>query len=424
MQQPEYRETIKSLYSLERKLPPRQYLKGLRALLAKLGNPERDFESVIVTGTNGKGSVTAMTASALRRSGFRAGRYVSPHVDDFCERMCVNDRPIPRGRVSELYSEVAKAASNSEPVTFFEFITAMAFSYFSQERVDFAVLEVGLGGRLDATNLSKSRLGAITAVELEHTQVLGNTLEKIAFEKAGIVRRNGSLVTAERKREPLRAIKSACGEKGAELVLLGRDFRFKELECSSQKNSYEITGRRDTYRVSLSMLGRHQGANAALAAVLAEQLGAPPASIERGIGEARLPCRLELVQKRPLLLMDCAHNPNAARALSDSLGMFKRDRLIMVVGLMADKDKDSFFRHTCRNADILIVNQPAVRRAEKLWATFEGGRRHCQRIIGVKNPAFALRVAKKLAGDNDLICAAGSIYMLSEMRGHPPGVAQ
>ena len=419
-----YEEALEGLYSLARALPPRQYLLGLKKLLNELKNPQEDFESIIVTGTNGKGSVTAMAASALAREGLKTGRYISPHMDDFRERICINGKMIQKKRVAELYDAIWRKARSGERVTFFEFITAMMFQYYSEEEVDCAVLEVGLGGRLDATNLACSNLGAITGIGLEHTDILGKTLYAIAKEKVGIVRQGGALVTAEEKKEPLGVIEAVCRGKKARLYRVGKEITFKQIACTSEQNKYEVRGLNGTYSISLSMLGAHQGKNAAVAAGLAELMGAGEKAIERGIGEAELPCRLEVVSRRPLTIMDCAHNPQAAKELSRSLGLFDYEKLVLVVGMMRDKDQAGFFRELAPKADYLVLNQPDYGRAMPLGELFEIARGSCDKVIGEKDVRTSIEIAKSLAGRNGLICIAGSIYMLSEARGNKSGVTQ
>jgi len=419
-----YRQVLEKIYSLEAELPSRQYLGGMRKVLSKLGDPHMGFESIIITGTNGKGSTTAMTASALKRSGLKTGRYISPHIDRFGERICIDDREIPQKRVVELYETITKVSKQAAPVTVFEFITSMMFQYFSEENVDCAVLEVGLGGRLDATNVARSHLGAITEIGLDHTQFLGKSLASIAREKSGIIRENGAAVTAETKGEPLRAIRSFSNKKNAKLIRVGKDIHFKTLECTSSSNRYAIFGAKDTYEVSLSMLGAHQGRNAAISAALAERAGASPEAIERGISEAHLPCRLEVVSKNPKVLMDCAHNPHAAKVLAKSLDLFDYGRLILVIGMMKDKDPNGFFKELGPKSGLLVLNQPDYPRAMDLAGIFDIGKRYRPKAIGVKNVKTSLELAKKLAGPDDLICVTGSIYMLSEARGNPPSVAQ
>lgn len=419
-----YSQALQSLYALAGKLPPRQYLLGMRKLLAKLGNPQDDFESIIITGTNGKGSATAMTASALKCAGLKTGRYLSPHIDDFRERICINDEMIPKKRVIELHETVGKASQTTEPVTFFEFLTSMMFQYFSEEQIDCAVLEVGLGGRLDATNLASSRLCAITEIGLDHTHVLGNNLASIAMEKSGVIREKGTIITAERKQAPLSTIASECKKKKARLLCVGKDIRYETVECSDSRNSYLISTPKDTYSVSLSMLGSHQGRNASVAAGLAEQMDADSEAIEQGISEAKLPCRLEVVSRNPTLLMDCAHNPHAAKTLSESLHLFKYNRLILLVGMMGDKDSAGFFKELAPKADLLILNQPDYPRAAQLESLFELSRAHTSKTIGIRNVSASLSLAKSLAKQDDLICAAGSIYMLSQARGNPLSVTQ
>ena len=429
----DYEKKLSGLYALDGKLPSRQYLRGMRQLLSRLGNPEQDFNSVIVTGTNGKGSVASMTASALSESGLKTGLYLSPHIDDFRERISIDGKWIPEKRFVEIYDEIKKASRRTEPVTVFEFATSMMFQYFSEEGVDCAVLEVGLGGRLDATNAARSGLGAITAVGLEHTEFLGSTLSSIAREKAGIARKNGMLFTAETKPEALNVIRSECARIGAGLVLAKRadaesgvngQIRFKELKCTDFENEYLVFGLKEDYLVSLSMLGAHQGANCSVAVGLCESMGLEPEDIETGVGKAKLPCRLEVVSRDPLIVMDCAHNPHAAKALASSLGIFDYERLILVAGMMKDKDHEGFFKELGNMAEIIITNQPDYKKSIAMTSLFKVAQKFCNKTIGIWDVRCSVSAAKSIAGKKDLILIAGSIYMLSEARGNPLGVTQ
>ncbi len=419
-----YQEAVEALYSLASQMPPRQYLGGMGGLLGRLGEPQNDFESIIVAGTNGKGSVTAMAASALERARLKTGRYLSPHIDDLRERICIDGKMISKRKFASLYSEIWGESRRCEPVTFFEFLTALALLHFSDERADCSVLEVGLGGRLDATNLARSRLGAITEIGLEHTDVLGKTLSRIAWEKAGIIREGGALVTAEGKKEPLGEIEKTCRKKNAKLVRVGQEIALETVECTDSKNVYEVRGLEGTYALSLSMLGAHQGRNAAVAVGLCEGMGVGTRAIEEGISNTKLPCRLEVIGRKPLMAMDCAHNPHAARELAKSLRLFDYEKLILVSGMMKDKDHEGFFREMGANADWIIVNEPSYGRAAKLSHLFGIAGGFCDRVIGVKDVRASVELAKSIAGPKDLICIAGSIYMLSEARGHGAGVTQ
>ncbi len=418
-----YNEALDSICSLGSRMAPRQYLKGMEKLLKKLNNPQKSFSSVLVSGTNGKGSVVAMTSSALKRGGFRTGRYLSPHIDRFSERMCINDKEISKGRIAELYETVSKAMGR-EAVTFFEFVTCMSFVYFHEEEVDYAVLEAGLGGRLDATNIAQSSIGAITSVGLDHTDVLGTGLKDIAAEKAGIVRRNSVIITAEKKPVPLGQIKTVCKQRNSDLRIVGKDIKLQEIECTDNVNRFLISGVKTAYEISSSMLGRHQGRNAAVAVGLAEEIGVDSECIEKGVGEAVLPCRTEVTSKKPRILMDCAHNPDAAAALSDSLKLFDYNNLVLVIGMMADKNHEGFIRNLGGDADIIITNQPKVGRAFSSAGLFCIAKKYCRKVISVRDVMCSLEMAEKISSSDDLICIAGSIYMLAEARGNPPVITQ
>ncbi|MCX6777394.1 MAG: Mur ligase family protein [Candidatus Micrarchaeota archaeon] len=350
-----YSEVLNSLYSIS----SRRWSLGLERtgrLCEGLGNPQEKFKATHVTGTNGKGSVTAMIAEAIGEE--RAcGRYVSPHVDTFRERIVVDGKKISERETATEFENVSSAARKIRGITFFEFTTGMAFDYFARKRAARAVLEVGMGGRLDATNIADGDSVAITNVGLEHTEWLGKTVEQIAREKCGLIKDGAFVATCETGRA-LRTIRGECKKRKAELLVLEEDFDYETVECSDLANDYSIRCKRK-YEVGLAMLGAHQGKNAALAAAMCEKIGLGKNSIERGISRAVMPCRLEVVSRKPLVIMDGAHNPHGARELAKSLKLFKRE-FVFVIGVMKTKDARGFLMELAGLGGTAIVTSSSV----------------------------------------------------------------
>lgn len=396
-------------------------LERTEELLRLLGNPQENFKSVHVAGTNGKGSVTAMVSSMLQEAGFRTGMYISPHLDDFRERMQVDGEFISKDelfsileRVKPLISRVERKASHP---TFFEVTTAIAFKYFSERKVDYAVVEVGLGGRLDATNVITPEVSVITNIGFEHTDILGKTIGSIAYEKAGIIKEGIPVVTAERKREALEVFEKICRERNSKLIILGRDTSLKKLRCDLNGCLFDLKTQVRSYRkLKVPLLGEHQIENAALSILAAEQLGIGERHIRSGLLKVKWPGRLEIIQRKPLLVMDSAHNPPAMRILRNSLKLFKYDKLILVVGVMKDKAIGDIIREIVPPADYVIINKPNLERAAEPEVIGNEAKGYEKPIKVVRDVKASVRYAKSIAGRNDMILVAGSIYMLSEAR--------
>ena len=299
-------------------------LETMRSLLEATGNPQKQLKPILVGGTNGKGSITAMVASILKEAGFKTGAYFSPHVDFFGERIQVDGEMIQDDDVERIYGMLEPRIKEIGDISFFEAVTAIAFHKFAEEMVDYAVLEVGMGGRLDATNAADAIVSVVATVDLEHTQMLGDSVEKIAQEKAGILRPKGALVTMEEKPEALAVFRKACADKKAEFLVVGKDAFAKKISCTDMENKWRISTRRSAYEASLKLLGEHQGRNAACAILAAEALkenAIGKSEIERGLAKAFLPARLEVISRKPLEIMDAAHKPlkqNGCRMVAEN----------------------------------------------------------------------------------------------------------
>ncbi len=383
-----YKDAIDFLYALESK----EYnldLGNITRLLAKLGNPHEGLKYIHVAGTNGKGSVCAMLYSILQEAGYKAGMYTSPHLVRFSERIQINNKEITNEEIAELFGKI-KLFYTEE--TFFEVVTAMAFLYFKEKKADFVVLEAGMGGRLDATNVIVPLVSVITNISLEHQKYLGKTVEKIAFEKAGIIKEGIPAVTGA-EGSALGVIKKIAKKNNSKLSTIGRPLK----------------------RYSLSLKGAFQQFNANIAVktieVLNECYKLGIDSIKSGLLKANWPGRLEFLDKN--VLADCAHNPAGAKVLKNELLRIKNNykRIILVVGILSDKDIKPMLDELVPLADKIIITKPKTNRAEKPENIAKFINKECEIVEDVKE---AVKKAKAAAKEKDLIVVSGSIYVVGE----------
>ncbi|MEW6070566.1 MAG: folylpolyglutamate synthase/dihydrofolate synthase family protein, partial [Candidatus Thermoplasmatota archaeon] len=377
--------------------------------------------------TNGKGSVAAMIASVLQAEGYKVGLYTSPHLSRFTERIKINGREISERKVVELTKELRLLADRTKSITggyptFFEFTTALMFKYFSDKKVDFGVLEVGMGGRLDATNIINPLVSVITTVALEHTQYLGNTVEKIAYEKAGIIKKYRPVVTAVNDHNALAVIKNICEKRECELFVVGNDIEFKTINRSWQGQKLVVSGLLDNYRISIPLLGDYQCINAATAVGALEclkkyyNIAITKEAIKKGFASTKWPGRLEIIKRKPLILLDCAHNPEAAKMLTKELKKFKVKK-ILAIGVSSDKDVPHVVKELLPQFELVIATQSRVKeRALPVEKLAEEILRYKNRVIVVKDVEDAINCALSLAGKNELVCITGSIFVVGEAR--------
>ncbi len=415
---PSRAEILKYLYSLHRHgIKPG--LGRISSILLKLGNPHRDYPSIHVAGTNGKGSTCAMLESVLIRAGHSVGLYTSPHLEKFNERIRVNGIVIPDRDMIRIASVVKKACSGEEP-TFFEFTTAMAFVYFRERMVDIAVLEAGMGGRLDATNVVTPLVSVVTNVGLDHMEYLGHGIKKIAREKAGIIKKNVPVVTACEEPEAMGEIAHACERQGSPLYMLGRDFLTRPLGRGKNGEAFDYLGiTKNLSGLDLDLRGVHQHKNAAcaLAAIeIASSSGitVPLRAMKKGLEQARWPARVEVLSKRPLIIIDAAHNPDGARSLREALRGFTYERLILVLGIMADKDIGGILRELAPLAEEVILTAPRTERAANPDILLDKLAPYGKNARAVRPVARACGAALREAGANDAVCVAGSIFTAGE----------
>lgn len=409
-------------------------LDRIKAVCELMGNPQGDYDAIQVTGTNGKTSVSLMLLSILKGCGYRVGLFTSPHLETVRERISVNGRLISVNRFAETLTEIEPLIEKAEKtvgesLTYFEVVTAMAYHFFRRAGIDLAVLEVGMGGRWDATNMVDSEVAVITNIDLDHVKELGSTKAKIASEKEGIINEGALLITAESDRDLLMSIAERCGDVGAEMKVFGRDFRIEYLlpyrvkgEPPSQFVSVRGLDSKEFNDIKLPMLGKHQAINAACAIAAAQGYTDPREktdveAFKKAIGSLSIPGRLEFLAHRPLVVADGAHNVLGIDRLAAAVtGEFDYERLVVVVAILEDKDARGMLKILGIIADEIVLTENRSARsfpASRLEA-------FC-RLEGIKyraEPDFssAMRLAYTLAGPGGMICVTGSLYTVSEAR--------
>lgn len=424
----DYQESLSWIHSIGR-FGMNQGLQRIELLLHYLGDPHKKLKFLHIGGTNGKGSTAALAASVLEAAGYRVGLYTSPYLEQFTNRMAINGEDISRERlvvlvkrVKPLVEKVAAEFPYGHP-TEFEVVTAIAFTYFAEECPDIIVLEVGLGGRLDATNVVQPLATAITTISLEHTQVLGNTIEAIAREKAGIIK-EGSAVVTQVKGSALEVFKDTCRERNVPLFSLGKDFKGEKVSGDLNGQGFHYRGlRHDYFNLHISLLGDFQVNNAALALASLELLQEkgfllPEDAIRRGLFHTRWPGRLEIMRRSPLVVIDGAHNLEAFQNLRQTLfNTFSYRRLILVLGILGDKAVEEILQEILPVADILVITTPNSPRAADPWMLEKTAAQMISGPVYVKeNISDAIKLALSLAKAPDLVLIAGSLYVISDAR--------
>ncbi len=395
-------------------------LKRPRQLLALLGDPQDSYPTLHIAGTKGKGSVSAYCASIYNAAGLKTGLYTSPHLQDFRERFRINGDLIAEGRFAALVDSARSAIAEIEDITFFEVITALAFLYFAEENVDVAVIEVGLGGRLDATNVITPHVSLITSLSYDHMYLLGDTLSEIAFEKGGIIKPGVPVVSAPQPDEAREILEEIGEERGAPLTLVGRDWTYEPLEADTRSQTFRAGpagGPADVYEIPL--LGDHQVMNAAVALAGVDRAGIPVArnAVKHGLRDTDWPGRLEVVGRKPWLVLDSAHNAESAERLRAALDeLFPHERQILIFGASADKNFKGMFDALLPHTDLLILSQADHPRAIAPENLAEYAEPYDCEIALVPDLSEALNHARRAANLDDLICAAGSIFVVGELR--------
>lgn len=435
-----YQDAVRHLLTLGRELATPQQaraqkfnLRSITVLADRLGNPHRACPCVHVAGTNGKGSTAAMLDSILRAAGLRTGLYTSPHLERINERIRIAGEEISDEDFAASFTRVrahmealmASGSLEAHP-TYFECLTAMAFDCFARARVDFAVFEVGMGGRLDATNIVSPEVAVITQIDFDHENFLGHSIEEIAREKAGIIKPGGRLVSAAEHPAARAVIAQRAAELGARVLDVDAAYQVEDLHSDSGRYRAGVADRTTPQRVELALPlpGRFQVRNA-LAALGAARLlaerGFPvnDRAVQQGIAAARWPGRLELVQERPAVYLDGTHNPAGARELLAFWDEhFSGRRILLVYGAMRDKAVDEITGLLFPRAAKIILTQPRQPRAISAGMLAEMSGHLAESLETVPDPAAALDRALELAAPGDAVFATGSLYLVGDLRRH------
>jgi len=392
-------------------------LAAITELLSRLGNPQNSYKTILIAGTNGKGSTAAMTSSILCSAGYNVGLYTSPHLVDVRERIVINGKKISLKEFNQTITYVK--GKKEQPVTYFEFLTAAAFVYFQRQKVDIAVLEVGLGGRLDATNVCKPLVSVITNIALDHMDCLGNTLDSIVREKAGIIKQKGICITAAKQKKVEDVLRDVCLRRRAKLYRLGRDIKIKkQKDCFLNYQGLY----RNLKNLKIPLQGDHQLSNAALALAAIELCAKKGFSIAdtaiyAGLRNTHWEARLEVLQNQPLFLLDGAHNPAGISVLCRTLkNDFFYRRLILIFGALADKDYRRMLQKIVPLASIIILTQLRTKRAVPVNDIMKTVKKMGYPAIVTENVKQAIERAQVMAKKQDLICATGSFYLAGEVK--------
>ena len=430
-----YHDSLRYLYGLvdyekkriERYSPREFKIDRVVGLLDKLGNPQDAYPTLHIAGTKGKGSVSAILAQCAQAAGLKTGLYTSPHLHTYRERMQIDREPIARGKMAALIEQIKPTVDATPDITTFEVTTALAFLYFKLEEVDLAVMEVGLGGRLDATNVIHPEISIITSLSLDHTYLLGDTLAEIAAEKGGIIKQNVPVVSAPQETSALEVLEDIAHAHNAPISVVGRDWTWEVRERRLQSQIVDIRHQPDpspfdgAYEIGL--IGNFQQENATVAVAASATLNesghpwATPETIGRGLQNASWPGRLEVLNPNPLVVVDSAHNPYSAGALVDSLHTwFPSTRWVLIYGASNDKDIDGMLETLIPNSEHVIVTRSYHPRAAAPYALADLCAEIGQGAEIAVDPARALEQAWTRLEPGIGIIATGSIFLVADIR--------
>jgi dihydrofolate synthase/folylpolyglutamate synthase len=425
-----YDTTVDYLYSLQ-KHGIKLGLANTNRLMNILGEPHNSFRSIHIAGTNGKGSTATAAASILRENGFRTGLFTSPHLISFTERIQINNQGISEADVIDLASIIRRSISGRDlNPTFFEFVTAMAFYYFAKQNVDWAVVETGMGGRLDATNVIRPDVTVVTNISRDHCEFLGNSISDITFEKAGIIKTGVPVITASDSPEVLMQLSGAAKDSDADLHIYNEDFRGTLLHMDDKTMSLDYSGYTDYRDLAIPVSGKYQLYNVSMAIRVCEILSkkgvaVSDISIKNGLRNLRLEGRLEKVSESPPIFLDGAHNPEAANSLAASIReLFTDKKIILVAGIMNDKDAGEILGPLVQAAETVIVTRPGYERAaspaklsDVIKSIRESDTAYSPCIIeSTRTVAEAINLAASRCGENNIIIVTGSFYTIGETK--------
>lgn len=403
--------------------------KRVEKILDILGNPHKDLKCIHIAGTNGKGSITSMITSILIESGYRVGMYTSPYIEDFEERIQINRENISKDDLAYYTTIVSEAIEKVVSMgwgypTEFETITCIMFLYYSKKQIDYAVIEVGLGGKSDSTNVIKPLVSIITSISYDHVSILGNTIEEIASEKAGIIKENVPVILYPQQQGAYKVIEKTCKEKGSKLIQIDENliYHIPNEDFNKSYQLLQIKTNKDEYKVQLSLLGSHQRMNCAVAIYTIEELmdrgiKITKEDILRGLSNVKWPGRLEMLKSNPLVVLDGAHNLDGITKLKESVEhYFRYKKLVLIIGILSDKDVEKMIEIITPMVDKIIAVTPNSYRgktAQELIKIIEKHNKNCEALDEYKE---AYIKALDYCDNEDMILICGSLYMIGDMR--------
>jgi dihydrofolate synthase / folylpolyglutamate synthase len=388
------------------------------ALMEELGNPQKKYPMIHVAGTKGKGSVAALCASALKAAGYKTGLYTSPHLWDYVERIQINGKPISHEQLIELVEEVKPAVAKIPKLTTFEITTALGFLAFAKNDVNAAVVEVGLGGRLDATNIVTPKVSVITSLSYDHMAVLGNTLAEIAGEKAGIIKPGVPVVSAPQTDEALQVLERIAKEKVCPFILVGKDIKFGRLASSLDGQELAVSHQQSAVRLKIPLLGSHQIENAAIAytALKTSDIPISEEAIQKGFSRVKWPARFEILRREPPVVIDSAHNRDSALRLRQTLDeYFPEIPVILIFCALEDKDIAGILEELKPRLERVVATRADHPRAPSAEWMAEQVKNAGIQVEAVTPVASALEHALELAGTQKLVLSAGSVAFAGEV---------
>ena len=401
-------------------------LDRIKYIMDELENPQGNYKIIHVAGSNGKGSVCNYISSILNESGYRVGKYTSPHLHNIKERITINNQKISNIDFANITTKIKhieeKMTKKYDKPTYFEILTAISFQYFKEKKVDYAIVEVGLGGKYDATNIVTPLISIITNISLEHQNILGKKITQIADQKAGIIKEKTPIFTAA-KDKSLQIIKKIADEKKSPIYVI-KNKNYIRLKNNLKFQEFQIKGLLKEYIVKTKLLGKYQGENISLAIISLEYLQnygvyIDEDWIELGIEKTNNPGRMEIIQKEPIVLLDGAHNPKGIKLLIETLkNDFEYYKLILILGVLNDKNLKSMIPSIIKNSDLIITTQSNNNRAlesihlKKIIKKYDNQKK----VINKNKIKDAIKYGLSITKNNDLICITGSLYTVAEAR--------
>ncbi len=422
MSQSAYEKCLSEMFGL-RRFGIKLGLDIIGSMLGGLGHPEKNFSCIHVAGTNGKGSIASALAAILHASGYSTGLFTSPHLVRFNERICINNKNISDQGVVEAYEAVKAAAPQDREPTFFEYSTAMALYSFAGAGVEWAVIETGMGGRLDATNILEPDLCIISNISLEHKDYLGNTIAQIVAEKGGIIKSNTPVVTGVQQKSAKQTIEKIAEEKKAPLFMRGRDFRVRRQKGAGTDFKFTYHGLDHKWPdMRSSLRGIHQLDNAALVLASCEILMRQGAaldldSVKQGLKNVNWPARLEIINTRPAVIIDGAHNLVAARRLAAFLSDYaEKQKITLVIGILDDKPYRAMLKSLIPLCSRTIITRPIIERSLPAGVLENTVREITDQVEIIEDVAAAVARAMEVTDENGVVCIAGSLYVAGEAK--------